>query len=96
MRRIIELCPIFGAKVTSASIRSRFDFRQDPDFFGQIGPDKVRVLLKSLDLVRDCSKVWIVHEMKGKTHKMVFHVALYNLFDQPWFYMVKYWLCMNL
>ena len=85
MRRIIELCPIFGAKVTSVSIRSRFDFSQDPDFFGQIGPDKVRVLLKSLDSVRDCSKVWIFHEMKGKTHKMVFDVALYNLFDQLWF-----------
>ena len=85
MRRIIELCPIFGAKVTSASIRSRFDFGQDPDFFGQIGPDKVRVLLKSLDSVRDCSKVRIFHEMKEKTHKMVFYLALTNLFDQPWF-----------
>ena len=85
MRSIAGLCPIFGAKVTSASIWSRFDFGQDPDFFGQIGPDKVRVLLKSLDSVRDCSKVWIFHEMKGKTHKMVFHLALYNLFDQPWF-----------
>ena len=48
-----------GDKVTSASISSGFDFGQDPDFFGQIGPDKVRVLLKSLDSVRDCSKVWI-------------------------------------
>ena len=85
MRIIIRLCPIFGAKVTSASIRSRFDFGQDPDFFGQIGLDKVRVLLISLDSVRDCLKVWIFHEMKGKTHKMVFHVALFNLFDQPWF-----------
>ena len=85
MRRIIELCPIFGAKVTSASIRSRFDFGQDPDFFGQIGPDKVRVLLKRLDSVRDCSKVRIFHEMKGKTHKMVFDVSLYYLFDQLWF-----------
>ena len=49
VRRIIELCPIFGPKVTSASIRSRFDFCQDPDFFGQIGPDSVRNLLKSPD-----------------------------------------------
>ena len=85
MCRIIKLCPIFGAKVTSASIRSIFDFVQDPDFFGQIGPDKVRVLLKRLDSVRDCLKVWIFYEIKGKTHKMVFHLALTNLFDQPWF-----------
>ena len=43
---------MFGAKVTTAFIRSKIDFGQAPDFFGQIGPDKVRVLLKSLDSVR--------------------------------------------
>merc|ERR1711947_7697 len=49
VRRIIELCPIFGAKVTSASIRSRFDIGQDPDFFGKL------VRKRSVF----CLKVWI-------------------------------------
>ena len=90
---------MFGAKVTTAFIRSKIDFGQAPDFWGQISPDKVHVLLKSLDSVRDCSKVLIFHDMKGKMHKMVFHVTLYNLFDQPWFYLVmsgQPWSCMNL
>ena len=63
-----------------------------------LGPDfqtlvKIWIFLGKLVWIRSvfCSKVWncskvrIFHEMKGKRHKMVFDVALYNLFDQLWF-----------